>query len=70
MLRGWQGGNVASGATDSGRGRPLGGGGVEGDYCEQVETHCPPPIEKQFHGAHWDQRVAVDVSHFDLRDNH
>lgn len=28
------------------------------------------PEETQFHGAHWDQRVAVDVSHFDLRDNH
>lgn len=28
------------------------------------------PEEKQFHGAHWDQRVAVDVSRFDLRDNH
>lgn len=35
-----------------------------------MATGWDPPEEKQFHGAHWDQRVDVDASHFDLRDNH
>lgn len=69
MLRGWQGGKVPSGATDSGRGWPLGARGWGGIIANRLGP-TGPPEEKQFHGAHWDQRVAVEVSRFDLRDNH
>lgn len=63
---------MPSGATDSGRGWPLGarGVGVGGIIANRLGPTGPPPEEKQFHGAHWDQRVAVEVSRFDLRDNH
>lgn len=70
MLRGWQGGKVPSGATDSGRGWPLGARGEGGGLLRTGWDPLAPPEEKQFHGAHWDQRVAVEVSRFDLRDNH